>query len=458
VIPGDVLEAMDILIAAGFRAYIVGGAVRDLLLGAEPHDYDVATDATPQQVIELFERAGWKAIPTGVEYGTVTVVHPETRRRIEVTTFRRELYLGGRGRKPVVSWARTLAEDVQRRDFTINALAIDRSGNIVDLVGGLEDLRRGVVRFVGDPEERIGEDPLRMLRAIRIAAKLGFGIDPASFEAIRRSAERILEVSWERVRDEILKAAETPRFARFVELLAESGLARYVLPELLEMMRVRHAAKGRHRGESVYEHTLDALRRLDEVGARPLLKIAALLHDVGKTLAGPGEHEHFYGHETAGARIAEEVLRRLRFSSAEIRYVVTIVRLHMLPINLLSQGIDCERIARKLIAKVGELAPDLLIHAYADAGDERFLQIAGRARELLRVLSTRPLIDGRTIVAAFPERKPGPWVGELKRKLFELQLETGIDDPLRLLEEALRRGAIDVETAERLAKTLRRTA
>ncbi len=449
-IPKDVIEAMKILHSHGYQAYIVGGAVRDLLLGKSPSDYDIATDATPEEVMKIFEQHGWKAVPTGIEFGTVLVLPPSRSIKIEVTTFRKEMYKEERGRKPIVSWAKSLREDVERRDFTINALAIDIHGNVIDYVGGVEDLRRGIIRFVGNPDERIREDPLRMLRALRFAAKLGFTIDPETFEAIKRNVEKITRVSMERIRDEILKAAETKRFHKFIELLYKSGLYRYIIPELEEMNRVRHhpETKGHH-GETVFEHTLEVLKRLDEVGAHPELKIAALLHDIGKIKFGPVS-KHFHLHEVYSVEMAREILRRLRFSNREIERITKIIEAHMIPINMLNQGVPPEKIVSRLIAKYGDLAPEILIHAYADTGNRIFLELAREARERLRMMSTKPLVTGSDLLKLFPGRAPGPWIKELKEKIFEIQIRKGLKNKYKVIEEAVKEGVLPKEVLERI--------
>ncbi len=307
-IPRDVLDALLIL-SSRFKAYLVGGCVRDLLLGSNPEDYDIATNVRPQQVLELFRELGWITVPKGIEYGVVSVVHPQTRREIEIATFRKEFYARDFDRRSaVVEFSDDLRDDVVRRDFTVNALAMDVHGNVVDYVGGLRDLEDGIIRFVGNPLERIREDPLRMLRAIRLAAKLGFKIEPRTLNAIQQNAELLRYVSWERIGEEIRKAAKTPRFAMFVKLLYESKLYRYAMPELEDMARCRHPSDGSpHRGETVLEHTINVIEQLDRWKADWVTKIAALLHDVGKPRCAQiiGGKLVFWRHEVVGAEIAE---------------------------------------------------------------------------------------------------------------------------------------------------------
>jgi len=432
-IPREVIELMRLLRRHGYEAYLVGGCVRDLLIGKTPHDYDIATNATPQEVMKLLEEHGYKVVPIGIEFGTVKVVLPSGV-DVEVTTFRKELYpeYGRGGRRPVVQWARSLEEDVQRRDFTINALAVDVEGNVVDLVGGLEDLRRRIIRFVGNPEERILEDPLRMLRAVRFAATLGFELSPEAAEAIRRLAHHIRRVSWERIRDELLKTIEKRGLSRALELLAETSLLKEILPELEEARHVHH------HGKSVFEHTVEVLRRLEELGvADPVLYLAALLHDVGKART-------LHEHERESAAMAEEILRRLRMPNKVIHDVVLLVRNLKLPQQCLEAGLAPEKWLSRLLPRLEQrvdLLEKLLILAYADTGDRRYLEMLEKLKKLLT--TPKPLVTGEMIMRLFPGVPPGKWIGELKEELYRLQLEIGARTPEEVLREAERRGILE---------------
>ena len=437
VVPGYVRDVMRVLIGGGFEAFVVGGAVRDSVLGVEPSDWDVATNARPGTVIELFSRAGWRVVPKGVRYGVVSVVHPVVRREVEIATYRREVYVRpGDRRSLVASFSDSLYDDVARRDFTINALAADIDGNVIDYVGGLEDLRRGVIQFVGRPEERIREDPLRMIRALRFAAKLGFVIDEAGFDAIKRMAGMVRFLSRERIGEEVVKAARTPRFALFAELLYESNLYKYIIPEYDDMASVRHPVTKWHYGETVLVHTFDTLRRADEAGLDWRVKLALLLHDTGKPYVFR-ETGGFVGHEKVSAEIAKEfVLERLRLSWKVADIVVGIVRSHMWPLHVATNlGIDV--LAEKSIAKYGELAPLILEHAYADTGDKSFLEQARKARKLLSV--PKPLLNGHDIMEIYGLR-PGPEVGRLKRVLYEIQLRYGLTQKADVVRKAAELG------------------
>ena len=441
-VPEGVRRVWKLLLDAGCKTYLVGGSVRDFLMGREPHDFDFATSCRPERVEEVLKRAGLPVYETGIEFGTVMTVVDGV--EVEITTMRREQYKPERGRKPYVVFTEDLIEDLSRRDFTINAMAMDIDGHIIDPFGGMEDLKKGVIRFVGDPQERIREDPLRCLRALRFAAKLGFRIDEESFEAIKGYWRELKRVSWERIRDEILKAAETPMFHLFAELLHESLLDKYVMPEMEDMARVRHAPDTPyHYGETILEHTIDVLERLDRINAPVQTKLCGLLHDVGKPKVAEGEvSRHFHKHEVVGAEIAEEVLRRWRLSNADIRRIVACVRWHMLPHQYADQGMSPREMARRLFAKLGpETAMDVLMIAYGDTGDERYLEALREVQKLAESEERKPVVTGYDIMDRY-QLPPGPWVGELKRALYELQLTERVEDKEQLFKLAEERGIV----------------
>jgi tRNA nucleotidyltransferase (CCA-adding enzyme) len=370
-----VLKVMETLENAGYRAYVVGGSVRDLLLNRRPKDWDVATDALPSTVRTLFERSA----PTGERYGTVTVLGDIP---VEVTTFRRDgRYLDGR-RPETVEFSSSLKEDLIRRDFTINALASESDGRVVDYVGGLNDLKDRVIRSVGDPGERFREDALRMLRAHRLASELGreFSIEPGTLDAIAANAHLILNVSWERIRDELVRIlmSDNPGVIRD---LYHSRILGYILPELAECYGFHQSS--RHHDKDVFEHTIVAL----ESSPRKLrVRLAALLHDVGKTntfTVGPDGEGHFYGHNRKSAEIAGEVLRRLRFDSQTISSVCMLVREHMTRhARMGKKGL------KRLIARVGtNLLDDLLDLQTAD------VKASGHPDDLSGVLRLRAGVE-----------------------------------------------------------------
>jgi len=327
-IPDDVLALCRRLREAGHQAHLVGGGVRDMLLGRPPADFDVATDAVPEAVLALFGHTF--AIPTGLKHGTVTVLTgAEPRRPVEVTTFRGEGdYLDGR-RPSSVSYVQSLDEDLSRRDFTMNAIGFDPlDGRLTDPFDGRGDLDRRLIRAVGDPLARFREDGLRPIRAVRQAAQLEFEIDQPTKDAIPQTLGVVRKVSAERIRDELFKMLAAPRPSRGLRLMQETGLLGVVMPELLEGVG---CAQNRFHKHDVFAHTLAVV---DETRGDPVARLGALLHDVGKPRArqpkedAPGEFS-FFKHEFVGADLAEEICRRLKLANADRDRVVAMVKNHM---------------------------------------------------------------------------------------------------------------------------------
>ncbi|MFZ3245517.1 MAG: CCA tRNA nucleotidyltransferase [Candidatus Acidiferrales bacterium] len=312
---------------AGYQALFNGGCVRDIILGREPSDYDVCTDARPERVQQLFPAS----IPVGAQFGVVIVVEDGV--QVEVATFRSDIGSAD-GRHPVrVEFSTSAEEDVRRRDFTINGLLMDPwDGKILDFVGGQADIKARLVRAIGEPERRFEEDKLRMLRAVRFAARLDYSIEPRTFAAIRKLASQIDQVSKERVRDELSKMLTEGSARRAFELLDETGLLREVLPEVARMKGIQQPAQFHPEGD-VWTHTLLMIEKLP-AGAPRTLAWGVLLHDVGKpptfkAPAGPNDRIRFDDHVEIGVRIAEEICRRLRFSNEDAEQIASLVANHM---------------------------------------------------------------------------------------------------------------------------------
>ena len=326
----------------GFQAYLVGGCVRDLLLGREPKDYDVATDATPRQVMEIFP----ETYAVGAQFGVVLVPAPDgdaaggtmenssRAHAVQVATFRSDIGYSD-GRHPdEVRFSRDPREDVARRDFTINGMLLDPlsgrpPGDVLDFVGGRKDLEAGIVRTIGDAEQRFGEDKLRMLRAVRFAARFEYEIEPATFAVIQKLADQIQVVSRERVRDEFTRML-TEGHARWAFLLLdESGLLQEVLPEISAMKGVEQPPEFHPEGD-VFAHTLLLLENLP-TPCPMTLAWGALLHDVGKpaTFRRAPDRIRFDNHVEVGVKVAEEICRRLRFSNDEAAQILALVDNHM---------------------------------------------------------------------------------------------------------------------------------
>src|SRR5688572_5006313 len=310
----------------GHQAYLVGGCVRDLVLGREPTDYDVATDARPEDVMRIFPKT-WAV---GKQFGVVLIpierdgAEPQSQgeRVVEVATFRSDVGYSD-GRHPDrVEYGKTAEDDVQRRDFTINGLLMDPlNGEVIDYVGGRADIEARTIRTIGEPQRRLGEDKLRMLRAVRFAARFDYRIEPATFAAIRELAPQIHQVSRERIRDEILKMLTEGRARRAFELLDESGLLYEVLPEVEKMKGVEQPPQFHPEGD-VWVHTLMLLEQLP-AGCSSTLALGVLLHDVGKppTFRRAPDRIRFDEHDEVGAQMAHEICARLRLSHHDIQLV-----------------------------------------------------------------------------------------------------------------------------------------
>lgn len=316
---------------AGHEAFLVGGCVRDLIRGVTPQDFDIVTSARPEEVQPLFDRT----VPVGARFGVVLVVVEG--RPYEVAAFRVETGYDD-GRHPSRVAFATAEEDVRRRDFTVNGLLMDpETGRIIDYIEGRHDIERRLIRTIGVPGERFAEDHLRMLRAVRFTAQLGFTIDPATLDAIRRQASSIRRISAERIREELNRILTSGRAREGLELLAESGLLAEVLPECLTLRGVGQPPVFHPEGD-VWEHTLRmlALLRREEGGAGLRLAWAALLHDVGKpaTRFEDATGVHFYGHVRRGEEIAAAILQRLRFSREETETILALIGGHMLFMNV----------------------------------------------------------------------------------------------------------------------------
>jgi poly(A) polymerase len=434
----------------GHPAYLVGGCVRDLLLGREPADYDIATDATPDQVMHIFP----ETYAVGAQFGVVLVPLPESERRdarqeqtqdschseersdeepavpghyhklcVEVATFRRDIGYSD-GRHPdEVQFSRDPREDVQRRDFTINGLLLDPEKNeVLDFVGGQDDLKAGIIRAIGDPALRFAEDKLRMLRAIRFAARFEYKIEPKTFSAIQKLAAQISQVSRERVRDELTRMLTEGHAKRAFELLDQSGLLREVLPEMSAMHRVEQPPEFHPEGD-VFVHTLLLLDKLPHP-CPSTLAWAALLHDVGKppTFRRAPDRIRFDEHAKVGTKMAEEICRRLRFSNEDTKQILALVENHM-------RFGDVQRMKASTFKKFIRLPrfdEHLELHRLDCESSHRGLRMYDFTREQMAKLPPaevrpQPLLSGDDLMAA--GYTPGPLFKEILAAVEDAQLE-----------------------------------
>ncbi len=452
-VPAAVRRVLGTLEDAGWQAYLVGGCVRDLLRDVGPKDWDVATDARPEAVMALFPRVR----PTGIAHGTVTVL---TRGGpVEVTTFRVEEAYTDHRHPDAVRFVAEIEADLSRRDFTINAMALDSGGRLVDPFGGLEDLlihRR--VRAVGDPESRFREDALRLLRAVRFAAELDLEIDPQTLAAVGPNASLLTHVSAERVRDEFSRIVTSRAPGRALEVMRQTDLLAQFLPELLEGVGVEQNIHHRY---DVWTH---ALLSVANTPPRLELRLAALLHDVAKPrcLVVENGERHFYHHEVVGAHLTRSVLRRLRYPTAVIDRVVHLVRRHM---DLHHQRDMSDAAVRRLVRRIGlEHLDDLLVLRRADRiasgnkpgavsrGTRRLLERIDRVLAEDAAFGLKDLaVDGHDVMRV-AGIGPGPAVGRILNALLEAVLDDPGLNTRPALEDLVRQYARALERGEALPR------
>ncbi|NLK44802.1 MAG: HD domain-containing protein [Tissierellia bacterium] len=342
-IPAYVERVLDKLKENGFSAYIVGGSVRDMLLGKTPSDYDVATDALPGEIEELFGE--YKTIQVGKKFGTIVVVQKEG--NIEVTTFRQDgEYIDGR-RPEEVFFSKNLKDDLSRRDFTINAMAYNKETGIIDYFNGAEDLKYNIIKTVGKPEDRFKEDYLRIIRAVRFATQLGFTIEENTLNACKLYSKYLSNISMERIQEEFFKIMTSDKPSLGIRLLKDIGALEVFLPELMEAVGFNQ--RNPHHENDVFDHTLCVIDRVEPILH---LRLAALFHDIGKPHTLTIDEEgvgHFYGHDKLGAKMSKAILKRLKASNEIIDKVSLLIDRHMTQhANLKAKGL------KRLLARMGE--------------------------------------------------------------------------------------------------------
>ena len=448
---------------AGYEFYFVGGFVRDTLMQSTSKDIDVTTNAQPETIKQLLReglREDLTALYTvGEKYGTIGVKLGSL--NIEITTYRTEQYEDG-SRHPEVQFGSSLEEDLSRRDFTINAIACDKDANIVDPFGGINDIKEGLVKFVGTPKERIKEDPLRLIRAIRFASRFGFRLGILTKSTIQVYAMDIEEVSKERIRDEVSKMLVQEEPSRAIRMLKENRLLQYIMKEVDRLDTVEQISPYHY--EDAFEHTM---RVLDESLGLIEIRLAALLHDTGKwaTVEYINHEEHgemttFHGHEQFSAKYAHRVLHRLRFPHVTVNRVTHLVACHMRPLQLYNEidaGHEPSRKAIRRFIKACHLneivqvedvlelnRADMAGHARPNMDNWRKLsELVSEARkeDTFQPEEAKSPLDGNEIMEIFGEKQgPGPWIGATKGHLTNLVIDgiIEVDDKEGAKREALR--------------------
>ncbi|WMC91199.1 CCA tRNA nucleotidyltransferase [Kineothrix sp. MB12-C1] len=435
-LPEKVKEIITVIENAGYEAYAVGGCVRDSLLRRLPDDWDITTSAKPEKIKELFRRT----VDTGLQHGTITVLMDKE--SFEVTTYRIDGEYEDSRHPKEVTFTSDIEEDLRRRDFTINAMAYNDRYGLVDVFSGMEDIERGLIRCVGDPRERFTEDALRMMRAVRFSAQLGYAIDDDTKKAIEEMAENLIHISAERIRTELIKllVSEHPDDLR---TCYETGITKIVLPEFDRCMETEQ--NNPHHSYSVGEHTLYSMKMVE---ADKVLRLAMLFHDMGKPETRTTDSDgidHFYRHVPASERITKEVLHRLKFDNDTMDKVVKLVRYHDYDIPV------SPREVRRAINKMGEdIFPGYIAVKRADIlaqssykRDEKLnhltllegiytdVRMAGEC-VCLKTLA----VTGRDLIEA--GMKPGKELGEVLNQLLEAVLEEPeLNTKEKLLEYAV---------------------
>lgn len=426
ILPDEVYQVISRFLKADYKIYLVGGVVRDILLKREHKDWDLTTNATPEEILKLYPDAFYENT-----FGTVGV--KTELGVIEITTMRKEGAYKDSRHPEEVTWTDKIEEDLARRDFTVNAIALklsDKSPEIVDPFGGQADLKEKIIRAVGEPDKRFQEDALRLIRAIRFSAQLDFKIERKTFESIKKNAGLIKNISWERIRDELFKILESDNPYEGVVELKEAGLLQYILPEVTDCFGIVQEGPKHDRIYDIGEHLLLSLKFCPSKD--PLVRLAALIHDIGKVKTFKKDDSGnvtFYGHETQGAKQIKDLGQRLKLSSRQIEKLYNLVRWHMFTVS----ETQTDSAIRRFIKNVGlENIDDMMDLRVADrlgGGTQtetswRTEEFKKRIKEVMKKpFSISDLKVSGSDVMEILQIKPGPKVGEILNKLFQEVLE-----------------------------------
>jgi len=428
-IPKQIQDILKKLEEKNFEAYIVGGCVRDLLMAKEPNDWDITTNAKPEEIMKVFPDSKYEN-----EFGTVLVKIDEDERDenlkyAEVTTYRSEQGYSDRRHPDEIKFEEKLDKDLERRDFTINAMAMDSKDEITDLFGGQKDIKKKIIRAVGEPVDRFKEDALRMMRAIRFSVQLNFEIEPKTERAIAKLAGAIKFVSKERIHDELVKILNSDKPAEGILLLHKTKLLQYIIPELENSVDVK---QNKHHTYTVFKHSVESLRHTKNKEYQ--VRLASLLHDIAKPKVkeGKGEDATFYNHEYAGAKMTKKIMERLKFSREDINRVTNLVRNHMFYYDV--DEVTAASV-RRLINKVGrENLQDLIDLRVADrlgSGTPKAMPYKLRHLQyMMKKVQNDPIsvkmlkINGDELIPLL-KIKPGPKIGAI----LDVLLAEVIEDP-----------------------------
>lgn len=445
-IPKEVKNIIEKLKKQGFEAYIVGGCVRDILMEKNPEDWDVTTNAKPEEIQKIFPDSFYEN-----KFLTVTARTKSknpTLKEIEITTYRSEAKYTDKRHPDEIKFAKTLKEDLSRRDFTINAMALApkargiKNYETVDLFNGWEDLKNKIIRAVGNPQDRFLEDALRMMRAVRLATTLNFEIEQKTAEAIKKISKNLKLISAERVRDEFLKIIMSERAMEGIELLRKLGLLKYIVPELEEGYGI---AQNKHHIYECYQHALLSLDYATKKNFNKFVRLAALFHDIAKPRVkrGNGPDATFYNHEIVGAKMTSKILERLKFPKKDIEKIVNLVRYHLFYYNV---GEVSESSVRRLVLKAGsESMEELLQVRMADrigSGVPKAEPYKLRhLKYIIDKVSQNPIsakmlkVNGIDVMKTL-KIQPGPKVGQI----LDILLGEVLENPKKNKKESLIKG------------------
>ena len=443
-LPKEVKNILNKLDKSGFESYAVGGCIRDILLEKKPKDWDATTSAKPEQIQKIFPESFYKN-----KFGTVTVKTKNNKKElkeIEITTFRTEQKYTDKRHPDKICFTDNLKKDLSRRDFTINALAIDKNDKITDLFNGKDDIEKRIIRAVGDPKKRFSEDALRMLRAIRLAIELNFEIEEKTFKAIKDNSGLLQMIAKERIRDEFIKMIMSKNPEKAIELLEESNLLEYIIPELKKGIGV---SQNKHHIYTIYQHSVLSLQFAAKRNYNLEVRLAALMHDIAKPQAkrGEGENSTFYNHDYLGAKFSIKILERLKFPRKIIEKVALLIRNHMFVYNV---DEVTEAGVRRLLRRVGkENINDLINLRVADrlgSGVPKAIPYKLRHLEyIIEKVSQDPIsakmlkINGNDLIKLL-KIEPEPKLG----LLIEALLSEALENPKINTKEKLSKKAIEL--------------
>ncbi|MFC1663516.1 CCA tRNA nucleotidyltransferase [Patescibacteria group bacterium] len=436
-IPKEIKSLINKFEKNKFEAHIVGGCVRDFLNGVEPQDWDVATNAKPKEIVKLFPKSF-----SDNKFGTVTVLTKSKKPRlkeVEITPYRIDEKYSDKRHPDKIKWAKTIKEDLARRDFTVNAMALNLKEELIDPFGGEKDLKNKVIRTVGKAEDRFSEDALRMMRAVRFATTLGFEIESKTAQAIKKNSPWLQAISKERIRDELMKIIMSERAIEGIELLRKLNLLKYIIPELEDGYGI---SQNKHHIYECYEHALRSLDHAVKKNYNKYVRTASLLHDIGKprTKEGEGLDATFYGHEIIGAKMTSQILNRLRFSKKDIEKIVKLVRYHLFYYNVDEVS---EASVRRLVLRAGlENMEELLEVRFCDrigSGCPKAEPYKLRhLKYLVEKISQDPIsvkmlkVSGNDVIKILGIQ-PGPKIGQI----LDILLGCVLNDPKKNKKEFL---------------------